>query len=267
MSMNDLTRPIVGIENRTAQEVFDIMADRIRSAALSTVPSAGGGGWLDIDEHATSGERILLLWKPVGGLSEHVELGRFSQAATGWVNTYGKPFHSAPDKWAPLAPFHSPPASEAQVRVEAAEAGWNACRKQVYLLSEDYIERTHPLKGADTVEGNFYRGQYDVAKSFAKAFNAFEAQDCDYFKQIDFNALSTPGQGETPPSPETQVMGIELAVRFVEKRLHDYVSEHGVTDPDTGTVEYPGNGEEYVYELEEIIEGICALATDPENKP
>jgi hypothetical protein len=27
-----LTRPIIGIENRTAQEAFDIMADRIRGA-------------------------------------------------------------------------------------------------------------------------------------------------------------------------------------------------------------------------------------------
>ncbi|WLR92907.1 hypothetical protein [Shinella zoogloeoides] len=56
-------------------------------------------------------------------------------------------------------------------------------------------------------------------------------------------------------------MGIEASARFVEKRLHDYVSEHGSTDPDTGTVEYPGNGEEYVYELEEIIEGIRELAS------
>lgn len=59
---------------------------------------------------------------------------------------------------------------------------------------------------------------------------------------------------------ERKAAGIELAACFVEKRLHDYVSEHGSTDPDTGTVEYPGNGEEYVYELEEIIEGIRALA-------
>lgn len=29
----NLTRPIVGIENRTAQEVFDIMCDRVRAAA------------------------------------------------------------------------------------------------------------------------------------------------------------------------------------------------------------------------------------------
>ncbi|QWY83496.1 hypothetical protein [Rhizobium phage RHph_X2_28B] len=83
---------------------------------------------------------------------------------------------------------------------DAAEAGWNACRRQVYLLSEDYIERTHALKNAETVEGNFYRGQYDVAKSFARAFNAFEARDCDYFKQIDFSALSSPPQPEQPVS-------------------------------------------------------------------
>lgn len=63
------------------------------------------------------------------------------------------------------------------------------------------------------------------------------------------------------PATVTHTTGIELAARFVEKRLNDYCAEHGVTDPDTGTVEYPGTGEEYVYELEEIIEGIRALAT------
>lgn len=30
--MSDHTRPIIGIENRTAQEVFDIMCDRLRTA-------------------------------------------------------------------------------------------------------------------------------------------------------------------------------------------------------------------------------------------
>ncbi|HEY0125009.1 MAG TPA: hypothetical protein VGC14_25245 [Rhizobium sp.] len=81
---------------------------------------------------------------------------------------------------------------------KAAEDGWNACRRQVYLLSEDYTERTHALTGVDTVEGNFYRGQYDVAKSFAKAFSAFEAKDCDYFKQTDCAAL---GAGTVAQEP------------------------------------------------------------------
>jgi hypothetical protein len=42
--VEDLTRPIIGIENRTPQEVFDIMADRfmLRSAALSALPLDGG---------------------------------------------------------------------------------------------------------------------------------------------------------------------------------------------------------------------------------
>lgn len=40
-----VTRPIVGIENRTSAEVFDIMADRFR-AALASVGEAKADGWL-----------------------------------------------------------------------------------------------------------------------------------------------------------------------------------------------------------------------------
>jgi hypothetical protein len=43
-----LTRPIVGIENRTAQEVFDIMADRFRHAVVDAeaLRSAERGEWV-----------------------------------------------------------------------------------------------------------------------------------------------------------------------------------------------------------------------------
>ncbi|MEP9376154.1 hypothetical protein ABLE91_05530 [Aquabacter sp. CN5-332] len=51
----------------------------------------------------------------------------------------------------------------------------------------------------------------------------------------------------------------EAAARWVQKRLDDYVSEHGSYDPSTGMTEFPGTGEEYVGDLEEIIEGIRAL--------
>lgn len=57
--------------------------------------------------------------------------------------------------------------------------------------------------------------------------------------------------------------GIELAARFVEKRRDDYVQEHGNYDPSTGVTEFPGTGEEYVGELEEIIEGIRSLSAHP----
>lgn len=81
-------------------------------AALSaqspnTAPKSGEEpeGWRPIDDEAKQGQRILLLWKPLGGLSEHVELGWHTLGQ--WVNTYGKPFNNAPDAWAPLAPFRS----------------------------------------------------------------------------------------------------------------------------------------------------------------
>jgi hypothetical protein len=36
--VSELTRPIIGIENRAAQEVFDIMVDRIRAKLGSRAP-------------------------------------------------------------------------------------------------------------------------------------------------------------------------------------------------------------------------------------
>lgn len=44
VTVEDLTRPIIGIENRTAREAFDIMADRIRTrlAALASAPAGDG---------------------------------------------------------------------------------------------------------------------------------------------------------------------------------------------------------------------------------
>lgn len=38
--LEELTRPIIGIENRTAKEVFDIMCDRF-TAALAAMPAQG----------------------------------------------------------------------------------------------------------------------------------------------------------------------------------------------------------------------------------
>lgn len=69
---SDLTRPIIGIQNRTAQEVFDIMCDRFR--ALPTITPADaldrmsrGVDWCDQDEQARRWEaarRILSALEP-----------------------------------------------------------------------------------------------------------------------------------------------------------------------------------------------------------
>jgi len=50
------------------------------------------------------------------------------------------------------------------------------------------------------------------------------------------------------------------AIQFIEKRRDDYVRDHGIYDPSTGVTEFPGNGDEYVGELEEIIDGLRAAA-------
>lgn len=73
----------------------------------------------------------------------------------------------------------------------------------------------------------------------------------------------------TPPEIPTNApqSGIERAARFVEKRRDEYVQDHGSYDPDTGATEFPGDGLEYVAELEEIIDGIRALASQEAAKP
>lgn len=51
----------------------------------------------------------------------------------------------------------------------------------------------------------------------------------------------------------------ETAAKWVEKRCDAYVDEHGSSDPETSTIEFPGDGEEYVGELMEIADGLRAL--------
>lgn len=51
----------------------------------------------------------------------------------------------------------------------------------------------------------------------------------------------------------------ERAAQWVDKRADDYDTEYGSTDPETGTREYPGIGNEYVFELREIADGLRAL--------
>jgi hypothetical protein len=81
--MPDLTRPIVGIEHRTAQEVFDIMADRIRSALVSPAITADPVAYLQ--KHASFGKEL--------SFPEHPHrLTKYDKYA-GWSET---PLYAAP---------------------------------------------------------------------------------------------------------------------------------------------------------------------------
>lgn len=79
--------------------------------------------------------------------------------------------------------------------------------------------------------------------------------------------VAPPPSAPQPEAPSQFARGIDAAARFVEKRLADYDAEHGSTDPDTGTREYPGTGDEYACELAEIAEAIRALAPPPAAAP
>lgn len=70
---------------------------------------------------------------------------------------------------------------------------------------------------------------------------------------------STTSAGVTEEQTGTFADGVKAAARFVRQRLDDYVSEHGMYDPETGATEFPGNGDETVCEWEEIIEGLESL--------
>ena len=59
---------------------------------------------------------------------------------------------------------------------------------------------------------------------------------------------------------EQDVAGLELAAKYVEQRAEDYDRDHGLTEPDTGHRTYPGDGAEYMEELDNIAAGIRALA-------
>ncbi|MDD8022429.1 MAG: hypothetical protein PHX82_04910 [Paracoccaceae bacterium] len=58
---------------------------------------------------------------------------------------------------------------------------------------------------------------------------------------------------------EVRAEALREAVAYVSRRRETYHQEHGSYDYTTGVTEYPGTGDEYVAELEEIEEGITDL--------
>lgn len=114
-------------------------------------------------------------------------------------------------------------------KLERERHGWRGSRDTVGHLAEELADVIHCAILCAITAG------IDLEPAVIAKFNGTSEK----------NGLATllpTADGSAP------VSGIERAARFVEKRLHDYVSEHGSTDPDTGTVEYPGSGEEYVFD-------------------
>jgi len=53
--------------------------------------------------------------------------------------------------------------------------------------------------------------------------------------------------------------GVEAAAKYIDRRVNNYIDEHGIFDWETGVTEFPGNGEEWVGDQEETAEAIRAL--------
>lgn len=55
-------------------------------------------------------------------------------------------------------------------------------------------------------------------------------------------------------------------IAVVRKLIDDYISECGCYDPTTGVTEFPGNGEEWVSDMEDIAETLTARLDQPEGE-
>ncbi|UZJ58582.1 hypothetical protein OKW98_18570 [Pseudomonas sp. KU26590] len=53
--------------------------------------------------------------------------------------------------------------------------------------------------------------------------------------------------------------GTEAAAKLIDNRIAEYVSEHGIYDHDTGTTEFPGNGDEMVEEWDGLASSIRGI--------
>ncbi len=89
--------------------------------------------WRETDDDARDGERMNLCWKAFGGISAHVELGRWSAAKMTWVNTYGRPFSGEPDYYQRLP---EPPAS----RPDPAQPSQSSAQPAAELAAKQMIE-------------------------------------------------------------------------------------------------------------------------------
>ncbi|MGE8691677.1 MAG: hypothetical protein ACN6PJ_31340 [Achromobacter sp.] len=61
--------------------------------------------------------------------------------------------------------------------------------------------------------------------------------------------------------------GVKAAADLVKKTVEDYDANHGSTDCETGTREYPGEGATWVCEMQALEESIRALSAQPARKP
>ena len=57
-------------------------------------------------------------------------------------------------------------------------------------------------------------------------------------------------------------IALKAAAKILRQRIENYIEDHGIFDMETGATEFPGNGEDFVSDWEEIEEEILALTSE-----
>lgn len=79
------------------------------------------------------------------------------------------------------------------------------------------------------------------------------------------DALRLAASQQSPASGAEQMR--DACANWIKKRWEDYCAEHGSFDPETGVTEYPGNGDEWIEEMQEIEEALRAMPLPPSPAP
>jgi hypothetical protein len=101
-----------------------------------------------------------------------------------------------------------------------------------------------------------------IATGKAEADEIAEAI-CDEFRAIGKAFLPTPAGAQNAEAIRNQAL--EDVAKLIDKKVDSYCREHGSYDHTTGVTEYPGDGAEWVCEMEELAEEIRALQTGSAN--
>ena len=144
------------------------------------------------------------------------------------------------------------------------DASYYAARNEELRAELSAIKAQEPVAWAATARKKGVTDQRAFCPSEAATdewISHYIGLSCDVTKAPLYAApvSEAKAQGAVMPERESFMAGVKAASDHVSKIVEDYDRQHGITDPDTGTREYPGNGEEWVGQMLELIEDFTGI--------
>lgn len=145
--------------------------------------------------------------------------------------------------------------------------------------AQEFVDSGQSVREATSICANLLldaawkvAGAGAAADGFDPNKDKFRARVEDVLERVSFSKMNDgevssdqPSANPETPPPSSHLEGIEegieRAARYIEKQRDEYVQEYGMYDSTTGVTEFSNGGEEYLSTLEELIDGIWALAT------